>query len=234
MRHPINIVIFQDKLGITEAYRFIWEQMLLKAGILSPKIRFIKVKSYDHFHQSELLMWKGNRKSPGFIEDPGNQIRLLNWVKKTLMDSNAEFALFMDPALFFIVNQKWEQATSELLRGGMYEVKLIDRNVPILVTVPISSVNRQMKPKDIAALNNGFADYEDWKAMFDPDDEFDSDDDTDETSEVNQMEWYSPVIVPFGKFCLQMDLFKLRRWIKTRNEMLERTIEHQHNSPSAG
>lgn len=207
-----RIAVFQDKLGVTSAYRPVWENLLLQAGLIGSKYTFTWHKSYNHFQQGQLLEWSGNRKTPGFNKNPQAQIKTLNWVKDQLSSARANVALIMDPALFFIVNQNWDQATAEKLRGGFYNMKSHDRtDIMVLVTVPISSINRSMKTKDIAALNAGFADREEFEEHFAGGEDDDGPDDDDE---VNLIEWYDPIVVPYGKFCFTSDIFKLGRILR--------------------
>lgn len=192
--------------------------MLLQAGLIGEKYRFSWHKSYNHFHQSDLLQWKGNRKSPGFCEEPAKQLKVMSWFKDQLHIARANVALVMDPALFFMVNPDWDQATPEKLRGGVYNVLNHDRSSIIyFVTVPISNINRSVKQRDIAAINQGFDDREEFESVYGSDD----DDDDDPDSEVNQMEWYDPITVPYGKFCFQSDMHKLGRILRKAEAELE-------------
>lgn len=224
-----RILVFQDKLGITAGYRPKWLETLLAAGLMGPEFKYFYEQSYRHFHQSQLLMWKGNRKSPGFHEDPAKQIKLLRWMWDCIKLHNANVILLMDPALFFIVNQEWDQATTEKLRGGVYEMKSEDRlPIPVFVTAPISSINKGMKPKDIAALNNGFAEKDEWDDVYGDeskvqkisgadtrlDDE--SEDESEDDEETHVMQWYAPVVIPYGKFCFTHDIAKMGRVLRQR------------------
>ena len=225
----LRILIVQDKLGITEAYKSHWNMMCLRAGLMQPWIQFKYTSAWREFRQDELLMFKHNRKSPGFNIDPAKQVKLLNWLKGKMDLVNAGIVVLQDPTFFFIVNNNWDQATTDNLRGGVYTMKNSRReDITVLVTAPIHSINTQMKAKDIAALNQGFAERDEFEEVFGGDDETDSDDDDDddaESSETRTMEWYNPIIVPFGRHCFQSDLYKLgrlaRKWKVNHDGLIE-------------
>lgn len=226
-----KILVFQDKLGITPGYKSSWEEMLLSAGLLDSSHRFFFERSYAHFKLDDLLQIKGNRKSPGFVEDPTCQIKLLKWVWEKIKFHGATHIVMMDPALFFIVNQHWEQATHDLLRGGVYHIRARPeetQTLPVLIMCPIHSINRGMKPKDIAALNNGFDSRDEWDDMYKgaklriaPSEELESESNGSEEEQEAEDQthwWYAPVVIPFGKFCFQRDLNKLGRILRSQNQ----------------
>lgn len=238
-RKKFNILVFEDKLGITPAYKTSWHGILLNAGLMQPEYRFYYAKSYRQFSQRELLTWKGNRKTPGFNEDPAIQIRLLRWVWSQIELTKANVIVLMDPALFFLVNQDWNQATTELLRGGQYKIKTPDRqDIVVFVMAAISSLNRGMKPKDVAAINNGFSSKEEWDETYgsqekvapvtlevDEDESTeDSDDTPDEEDEAPREEFLFPVVIPYGKYCFRADVQKLGHILREENDKLDSTI----------
>ena len=221
-----RILVFEDKLGITEGYKHAWNSMLLSAGLLGPQFSFFHRKASQHIPQNQLLHWSKQRKTVGFSQNPEHRTATLRWVLGQIQITKATFVVLMDPALLFIVNQDWNQATNEILRGGVYDIKVNDtQRLKFLVTVPISAINRSVKMKDIAALNNGISDKDEWDELrgrgmgmspvIDEDGNLDEDDDSDEDDEVRSMEWYNPITVPYGKFCIQSDLHKLGRLLRS-------------------
>jgi len=225
-----RIIVFEDKLGISIGYKPQWSRMLLSAGLIGVEYKFFYAKSYAHFPQVRLLKWKGNRKTPGFREEPDLQIKTLNWMKDIIQQTRANVVVLMDPALFFVVNNNWNQATTELLRGGVYTMKDHNRaDILTLVMGPISSINRIMKPKDIAALNNGFAEKDEWDEVYgdeqkiiqdadsnEPESEDGEENEEDEDEGENVMQWYNPVQIPYGRFCFEHDLRKLGRILRAK------------------
>jgi hypothetical protein len=213
--------------------------MAQEAGLIGGHVKFFKAKAANEFSKSKLYIFKGNRKSAGFNEDPEMQIKLLKWMWQKSDSVKADVWIIMDPALLFVVNDKWEQATIDLLRGGVYTAKHKDGyEIQILVMAPISSINRGMKPKDIAALNQGFDDkqeWEDWQNAREVGEGSDEDDESDDESvaeddvlppdavrvvrddsSANNLgeHWYEPVVIPFGHFCFSADLNKLGRLLR--------------------
>lgn len=222
----LRILVVQDKLGITDAYRGHWNMMTLAAGLTQPWINFVFVSAWRDFRQDQLLTFKHNRKTPGFNIDPLNQVKLLNWLKDKMELHRISMVVLMDPAFFFLVNQNWDQATTENLRGGVYTIKNArGEDVTVLVTAPIHSINTQMKAKDIAALNNGISEREEFDELYGSGDESDSDEDDSDDNEARIMEWYNPIVVPFGRHCFQSDLYKLGRLARSWKERMNGLIE---------
>lgn len=202
----INILVFEDKLGITTGYEIIWQQLLIKSRLIGAKVA--KRKSFTVFQNKvQLLTHSGNRKMPGFNPDPRVQQQLLSWVESQIATVKPDITLCMDQALTFIVNPEWNQSTIDNLRGGVYRV--MDR--PFMIMLPISAWHQKKSEKDIARLNEGFTDKEEWE-------EEHGGDETD--SEVINGMWLEPMVVPYGKFVLVTDLEKAFRIIQR-----ERTIQ---------
>lgn len=193
-----SILLFEDKLGISTGYESIWQSLLLQQGLLG-----VEVNRRNSFRslgsKIQLLVKKGNRKSPGFNEDPQAQHQIRTWVQTQISLLNPVGIICMDPVILFMMNPDWDQATLDNLRGGVYRL----RGVPTVISLPISAWHNVKKEKDIARMNEGFTEEEEW-------DEEHGGDETD--SELNQI-WMEPVSVPYGKFVLKQDIGKLSRII---------------------
>lgn len=223
-----RIIVFQDKLGISDAYEKPWESMLFKAGLFGKDFSFYRAKSYRNFPQNELLVVHPPRKTPGFNDKPEFMARHYKWFCDQVKIHRATVALVMDPALLYLVNANWKQATCEILRGGIYEVPVHDnKTVMFFVTVPIHSINRSVKQRDIAALNDGYTDKEDWEQTFieDRPDSTPQDDEDDEDADELGAFWYAPLSIPYGQFCFQADMFKLGRILRALDKSKEQAIE---------
>lgn len=195
---PKPIILFEDKLGISQGYEYIWDGLLAKVGLIGVPI--YRRNSFRKFGNSfQLLTRKGNRKAPGFNPDIRIQRILVKWIQSELKEIQPGLCIVMDPAILFILNPDWNQATIDNLRGGVYYVD----GVPFLVSFPISAWHNQKKEKDIARLNEGFTDEDEWEAEH-------GGDETDGDSE-NMQIWLEPMAVPYGKFVLQKDLEKAKR-----------------------
>lgn len=224
----LRILVVQDKLGITPAYMGHWNMMTLKAGLMQPWIKISLTTPWRKFSQNELLSFSKQRKTPGFNTDPKNQIKILNWLKDEIDRTSSHIVVFMCPSMFFIVNNHWDQATTEKLRGGVYTIKDSQRrDIQVLVTTPISAINQQMKAKDIAALNQGISERDEFEEVYASSDDNGGEDGEDDSDSENRiMEWYNPIVVPYGRHCFQSDLFKLgrlaRRWKEVNDSLISR------------
>lgn len=186
------ILVLEDKLGITEGYMQSWASMCLAAGLRPDLMKRYSAWRSPLAKDHMLLTRKGNRKSPGFNPDPHVKKDVRDWVIYTARHSNAEAILCMDVALLGIVEGKWDIATIDNLRGGVYDFY----GIPWLVTVPISAIHNKKSTKDIKAMNDGH----------ESEDDFEEDDERDE-KEI----WIEPYLIPFGKWLLSADLRKLHR-----------------------
>lgn len=225
-----RLLVFEDRLGFSDGYKGIWERLCNNAGMGSSLVRITSRSAYRIFSSREILEWKPPRKQPGFSSKPHVQNALRTWVKNVVGDYNPDGIICMDPALFFMCNPSWEQATVDRLRGGVY---IID-DVPWLISFPISAYHSKAKPKDLAKLNDGFVekgDFEEYKSSLDDGEESEDDDDdndgpmtferdSDDDKHVTRsmMQWHEPVIVPYGRIVLSFDLAKMGRILeKLRN-----------------
>lgn len=205
------ILWFEDKLGITDGYLSIWSSLLQKANLSAVPVH--RRSSYQAFgSRLRLLEQKGNRKLPGFNTDPRAQSTIRRWVCNQIRDVNPILCISTDPALGFLANPDWDQATVDNLRGGVYEVE----SRPWVCTLPISAWHRKKSAKDIAKLNDGFKDRESWEAArAESEDAEDGEDDIkakeEWESEDNSSFWLEPVMVPEGKFVLTADVCKAGR-----------------------
>ncbi len=228
LRRPTKgkpILLFEDKLGITPGYEGIWQSLLLKIGFIDTTvIRRNTFKSLGS--RVRLLTRSGNRKAPGFNPDTRVQMVLRKWVEAEIKRLNPALILCMDPALLFILNPDWDQATLDKLRGGVYRVY----GVTWLVMLPISAWHQKKSDKDIARLNDGFTSRDAWEKATILDhvtgeEVTDSEEDDEDDDRVGGV-WLEPVVIPSGQFILTKDLEKARRlYIRETTIKLESTQE---------
>jgi hypothetical protein len=208
----IKILLFEDKLGVTQAYQSIWQLLLLRAGMGGASVAHRK--TFTAFgNRIQLLFRNGNRVAPGFNPDPDAQRMLATWVESQITTIKPDIVLCCDAALTFLVNPEWNQSTLDNLRGGAYEI----HGVPFLITLPITVWHQKKNEKDLARLNEGYTDKEKW--------EIDHGGDQTDSEELNGM-WLEPMTIPYGKFVLQADLNKAHRIIQKR-KLLEITANHE-------
>lgn len=211
-----RILLFADRVGITPSYAPALQRIMVGAGLLQTTI---VRRSYDRFPISKLLHYSKNRKQPGFVQDPTANRLVETWVYEQVALAKPEGVVVMDPALLFMFNNNWNQATLDTLRGGVYWPN--KSKIPWLVTLPITAINTHAKAKDIAALNNGYSDKAEWEESIQVDidygDDADDDDDDDDDSDQNEdrMHWHEPFVVPYGKYVLGADFAKLGRVLRS-------------------
>ncbi len=198
-----NIILFEDKLGISDGYRDLWASLLLVHEFAG--VNVIRRSAYRIFgKQLPLLIAKGNRKTPGFNPDGHVQNVLRSWVNQEIDFLKPIICLCMDPSILFLFNPDWNQSTIDTLRGGVY----LHRKVPFVIMFPISAWHSKKKQKDIARLNDGYSDKEEWEAQQELDES--------DKEEADMHVWLDPVSVPYGKFVLHSDLAKANRVYKKR------------------
>lgn len=218
MKRRHKLLVFQDAIGITEGYKTIWERLLAKCGITTMNTHVILRTSYTTFPRKQHLEWKKTRKQPGFNTDPVMQRRVTKWVMECIAHHKPDLIVCFDPALLFLLNPDWSQATLDRLRGGLY----IQFDIPWVVTLPLTAYHTKAKSTDIAKLNQGFVekgDFNDYKQTLDfdadgnlLDDSVDGDErDIDQENEDSRMEWHEPITIPYGKLVLKWDFEKVAR-----------------------
>lgn len=196
---PQSILLFEDKLGISTGYEGIWNHLLVKAGLGMAKV--YRRNAHSTFGtRFQLLIQKGNRKQPGFNEDKAVQLVLGRWVKNQLDLLKPTMCLCSDPSLFFLFNSDWNQASPDNLRGGHYQFA----GYHFVILFSMSAWHANKREKDIARLNDGFTDKEEWEQEHGG----------DETDSEMEVIWVEPLSVPYGKFTLEMDLKKASRIMK--------------------
>lgn len=188
-----EILLLEDKLGITSGYSYIWDQLVLNANLGGHHIRRASIWKSPIAKSTKLLTSKGNRKSPGYNPDPGVLAVEATWLRKRIVEAKAEAILCMDLAMLGMVEPDWDNATIDNLRGGLYHFD----SIPFLITVPISAVHTKKKQKDIRAMNAGAENEEEWE---------------DEEHDEKDL-FIEPYTIPYGKWILQADLKKLTRVI---------------------
>lgn len=214
-----RLLVFTDAVGITEGYKPIWHRLLGVVGITEQNTQVITRTSYHHFSGKQHLEWKKTRKQPGFNTDSIMQSKVTKWVRSVIDQHSPDLIVCFDPALLFLLNPDWNQATLDKLRGGLYIVM----DIPWVVTLPLTAYHTKAKSSDIAKLNQGFVekgDFNDFQKELDyasigesEDDEEVEDQETesDRRNEDSRMEWHEPIIIPFGKTVLRYDFQKVQR-----------------------
>lgn len=214
-----RLLVFMDAVGITEGYKPLWHRLLTRVGITEQTVQVTLRSSYHHFSGKQHLEWKKTRKQPGFNTNLAMQARVKKWVQGVIEQHQPDLIVCFDPALLFLLNPDWSQATLDKLRGGLY----IELGVPWVVTLPMTAYHTKAKSTDIAKLNQGFiekGDFNDFQKELDyssldsPEDDEDSEDqetETDRRNEDSRMEWHEPIIIPFGKTVLRYDFEKVQR-----------------------
>lgn len=201
-------LLFEDKLGITAGYESTWQQLLLKEGFGGVVVdRRSAYKALGD--RIQLLIRKGNRVSPGFNPDYQTQRVIREWVEMQLSNVKPTVCICMDPSLLFLFNEDWDQATLDNMRGGHYEYL----GVSFIISLGISAWHAKKSQKDIARLNDGYADKEEWEAEHGGDEQ-----DTEGLGAI----WMEPVSVPYGKFVLRADLGKANRVMRRAIMNIER------------
>lgn len=192
-----SILLFEDKLGISEGYRPIWEGILMRAGLNSYGV--FRRSAYKEFgDRVPLLIQRGNRKAPGFNADNPAVLKVLSdWTQYHVQTLKPTMCICMDPALLHLFNPDWDQATLDNLRGGHYYL----HGVHTVIMFGISAWYSKKREKDIAKMNDGFVDKDEWAEEHGG----------DETDDANVEIWIEPVSVPYGRFTLQADVNKVGR-----------------------
>lgn len=197
-----SILLFEDKLGISSGYEGIWQSLLLKTGLTG--FETIRRNSFRSLgNKVQLLERQGNRKAPGFNRDSRSMAVVDRWARNQIRIINPSIVLCMDPAILFLCNPNWDQATLDNLRGGVYTIE----SIPFLIMLPISTWHTQKKESDIARMNDGFTIESEW------DEERQLDEDELNQTDMNRL-WIEPVVVPYGRFILSTDLSKAKRIIE--------------------
>lgn len=195
-----SILLFEDKLGITSGYESIWQSILLKTGLIGYEMN--RRNSFRSLASKVQLLTKyKNRVAPSFNPDPRAQQFIAEWVKTQIAICKPAGIICMDPALTFLMNPHQDQSTLDTLRGGIYDVF----KVTTVISLPISAWHNKKKEKDIARMNEGFYDEEEWEEG------------TDSDNELNHI-WLEPIVVDYGRFVLHSDLSKLARILARNGE----------------
>lgn len=190
------VLLLEDKLGISTGYEGIWQSLLAKTGFVGIDIHRRNIyKSLGA--KVQLLTRSGNRIAPGFNPDPKVKRTVSEWVNMQVDSIRPDLILCMDPAVLWLFNPDWDQATLDNLRGGVYYLD----GIPVVVMVGISAWHNKKREKDIAKLNDGFTDKEEWE------EEHGGDETDSETTNI----WIEPLSIPYGRFILTADLQKARR-----------------------
>lgn len=202
-----HVLVFEDAVGITKAYRPIFDRICRSAGLTESNSRISIRSSYRKFDKKQLLHWQPPRKTPGFNPNPAMQNRIRMYVHECISQHEPDFVLCMDPAILFLYNPDWNQAKLDTLRGGVYLYEGPTGIIPTLITLPMTAFHTKMSSKDIAKLNDGFiekADFEEWRSSEDSDKSAPED-------EEEEMQWHEPIVVAMGHIQLASDFAKMGR-----------------------
>lgn len=216
----MTILLLEDKLGITQGYMDLWESLALGCGLNPQEIRRYSVWKSPIASRMRLLTRKGNRKSPGF--NPEITGALHNWLGETIKHVKPRLIILMDVALLGLIEESWDIATIDNLRGSVYNY----RGIPLVVTTPISAVHSQKKPKDIRAMNEGAESKDDFERR-------------QESGELEEEELFvEPYTIPFGKRILSADLRKCARILQrgievTPTRMNIRLVQSKYDAKEA-
>lgn len=224
------ILLFQDKLGITDGYTPAWNELVRGAGLDGILIRRLSVYNSEVAKHHQLLVKIGNRKAPGFNPDALPAVR--QWFETHLNHFAPKVTIIMDPAMFGLFESDQKVATTDHLRGGVYPyTTAAGVKTVIVVMTPVSAINRRMDPKEIAALNQGAYSKTEWQELQDfrthESEDIDEDGDAvpageagDEESpsespadsdEIAEEFFYTPYKIPYGRFVLRTDLNRVYR-----------------------
>lgn len=219
MSEHCEILYFEDPIGVTPGYRKLFDS--LSKGLAQP------VSLYRVFKKEELLVHRGNRKAPGYNTNSRVLDSVVAKYGELVQRYTPRIVVLTDPALLFLCvldrDADWAWATIDNLRGGIYK----RMGTTIAVTYPLTAWYQDVRERDIAAANDGFASKEEYEeAVTDQDEGEDSDieevdlvevDDERDSSHSDGTIFYEPIQtkVAVGKFCLQSDWEKIHRILET-------------------
>lgn len=242
MALQVDMVYLADRVGITSGYLPIWE-MLLKQGRIEPS----ESRVFSVYKNQPNINWTvpyANRKAPTW--NPAHVHRYRQMLDVLLTAWDPRLIVTADPASLFLTEADASYATLDVLRGGVYRYE----GVKVLVTLPITAWHQQVKEKDIADANRGFTDKNEYEEFYErksagdeedgsegEEDGEDSDSespdggatsdgvgDRDVDSDDHEtLMFYTPLIVPYGKFVLTHDMQKAGRLIRAEKARAEKS-----------
>jgi len=152
MRIRKPILYFEDAIGVTATYRDLFNRV---SNRLAEPVSLYRLHS-----KRELLLWRGNRKQPGYRLESANIAKVQDSVVRLLREYEPTLVVTSDPATLGLLvayrEESWDWATIENLRGGVYRFW----GVPWLVTYPMTAYFHEVRERDIALANDGFASEE--------------------------------------------------------------------------
>lgn len=209
-----EILYFEDPIGVTAGYRRLFDR--LSRGLATP------VSMYRVFRKEEILIYRGNRKAPGYNPDD----RIIRELTDKFMELMARYTprviVLTDPSMLFLCvldrEADWSWATIDNLRGGVYQ----RLGYTLVVTYPLTAWHQDVRERDIAAANYGFTSKDEFdEAQGSTSSEDLEDDDSSESETTSDTEgdegeattFYEPIQtkVAVGKFCLESDWAKIHR-----------------------
>lgn len=227
-----DLVYLADRVGVSSGYLPIFNMLLVQARIDPVEVRIFSV--YRRYPQYNWVIPFANRKSPTW--NPAHRERYAEILEILIDGWRPKVIVTADPASLWLTDADPSFATLDVLRGGVYEFS----GVKVVVTLPITAWHQQVKEKDIAAANKGFTDKEEYESFYSTstDTEADGSADNDENEDVGESEdessdqtaddvssrdkdsdaelteklmFYTPLIVPYGRFVLTEDMKKAGR-----------------------
>lgn len=166
----------------------------------------------------QLVIQKGNRKTPGFNPDPEVQIAIHDWIIMHINTLKPDMIICMDLAMLGQVERAWDSATIDNCRGGLYNYF----GRPFYIMTPISAINLKKSSKDIAIMNKGVYSKDEWDERFnqleDDEEGTDGDDESDSDNDESPEEIFiEPYFIELGRWIVHRDLVKLARIIQRIN-----------------
>jgi hypothetical protein len=149
------IVWFVDRFGLPGHYYRIWHRLLVDNHV---PVKDVRVVSLHAVMKRTLLQRHASRKAPTWVPDEmGNII--------TTMDSiidhvKPKVVVISAPEALACIGIHPDSATLHNLRGSVY----YRREVPHLVTLPMSAWTALVSQKEIGAANYGFESADEFKA----------------------------------------------------------------------
>jgi len=146
------ILYFEDPVGVTSTYLKLFTR--ISDNLAKP------VSLYRIHDKRDLLMWRGNRKQPGYRLEAQNVRKVQDSVIKLIRQYEPKLVVTSDPATLGLLvtyrEESWDWATVENLRGGVYRFW----GIPWIVTYPMTAFFKEVRERDIAVANDGFSDQE--------------------------------------------------------------------------
>ena len=184
-----RILYITDKFGVSQGYEPAFTKMVHKAGI--PRAKILKASPYDQI--SELLKKYQNEKTLRF--NPAKIEQMTAWVDSKIKAVRPSVIVCSDPAtLGLFTNWDLKGSTIAKCRGGKYDYQ----GIPVLVTLPITAIHRNVDERMTRTMVVEGVDDED----------------------VEGKESYAPYRVQSGAWILSQDWGKIARYLHGKERRL--------------